>query len=434
MNELLCEKLAVNGGIPIRTEPLPWELPGSHWIGQEEMDLVGKVLTSRSPFRYYGPHLEHMVDTLEKEFAARLGRRFALGTASGTAALTCAFGALGVGPGDEVLLPGYLWVSCIGAIVRLGAIPRLVDIDDTFCMSPEDLQRKITPRSKAVLLIHMSGAPGDLDGILRVAHEANLPVVEDCAQANGASYHGKPIGSQGDLAIFSFQLNKNMTAGEGGIVVCNDEHLYKRCFAIHDMGYARNAEGRLEPADERYQLWGIGARMSELAGAMALAQLRKIDAITGAMRASKYAIRREIEGIEGLQCRRILDPDGDSGPFLIVTLPSPEVCQAFATGLHAEGIHGPDGSFAFLSMENWGLHWHWNNTSLVNRGSQNVSGWPWTDPANAFAKDYDYRRGTLPNCDDLASRSLLLTIASCLTEEDELDIVNAFKKVANALL
>lgn len=434
MNEILCEGLAVNGGVPLRKEPLPWELPGAHWIGSEEQGMIGKVLESRSPFRYYGPHPEHMVDTLEREFAARLGRRYALGTASGTAALTCALGALDVGPGDEVLLPGYLWVSCIGAIVRLGAIPRLVDIDDTFCMSPSDLRSKISPQSKAVLLIHMSGAPGDVEGVLRVARDAGLPVVEDCAQANGSRYNGKPVGSEGDLAIFSFQLNKNMTSGEGGLVVCNDEDLYKRCFAIHDMGYARNGEGRLDPEDTRYQFWGIGARMSELSGAMALAQLRKLDEITGAMRSSKYAIRSAIEEIEGLQCRRILDPEGDSGPFLIVSLPTHDLCQAFAEALQAEGIRGPEGSFAFLSMENWGLHWHWNNTSLVNRASQSSSGWPWTDPANAFATQYDYSRGALPNCDDLASRSILLAIASCLTKDDERDIIDAFKKVAQALL
>ncbi len=354
MDRVVCEELAVNGGAPVRTAPLPWELPGSHWMGQEEKDLVDKVLASCSPFRYYGPKLEHMVDTLEEEFAARLGRRYALATGSGTAALTCALGALGVGPGDEVLLPGYLWVSCIGAIVRLGAIPRLVDIDDTFCMSPADLRKKITAQSKAVLLVHMSGAPGDLDGILEVARSAGLPVVEDCAQASGASYKGKPIGSQGDLAIFSFQLNKNMTAGEGGMVVCNDEHLYKRCFALHDMGYARDDEGRLDTGDDQFQLWGQGARMSELAGAMSLAQLRKLDAITGAMRSSKYAIRRELGQIKGLQCRRIMDPEGDSGPFLIATLPSPDVCEAFADALHAEGIRGHEGSCACIAMENWG--------------------------------------------------------------------------------
>lgn len=428
------ERPAVPGGAPARTAPLPWELPGAHWIGREEIDGVVNVLTNRSPFRYYGPSLQHAVDTLEKEFAARLGRRYALGTASGTAALSCAFVALGVGPGDEVLIPGYAWVSCLGAIVRAGAIPRLVDIDDTFCVSPEDLARKIGPRSKALLLVHMSGAPGDLDAVTTVARGAGLKVVEDCAQANGASYKGRPVGSFGDIAIFSFQLNKNMTSGEGGMFVCDDEHLYKRAFAAHDMGYARNAEGRLDPFDEEYQLWGMGARMSELAGAMALAQLRKLDQITEAMRRAKYAIRRELESISGILLRRIADPEGDSGPFLIFTLPTPELSRKFFEALMAEGIRGQEGSMACIQMEQWGLHWHWNNRSLVERRGQDPSGRPWTDPLNAFAADYRYGRGELPNCDDRAQRSILLTIASCLADTDVQEIIAAFRKAAKAVL
>ncbi len=432
--EAHAEKLAIDGGVPVRTEPLPWELPGSHWIGQEELDNITQVIKGRSPFRYYGPQLGHMVDRLEDAFSKRIGRKYALGMGSGTGALLAAFGALGVGPGDEVLLPGYLWVSCISAIVRLGAIPRLVDIDDTFCMSPKDLQRKIGPHSKAVLFVHMSGAPGDLGALVKIARDAGLKIVEDCAQANGARYQGRPVGSFGDVAIFSFQLNKNMTSGEGGMLVCDDEHLYKRAFAIHDMGYARNDEGRLDPADSNYQLWGIGCRMSELAGAMALAQLDKLDKITGAMRSAKWAIREQLATIPGLQFRRIADPEGDSGPFLICTLESPDLCKRFAEALHAEGIVGQTGSMACVPMESWGLHWHFNNQSLVQRRSQSVSGWPWSDPANAFAADYDYARGTLPACDDLASRSILLTIASCLTGKDVEDIVMAYRKVADALM
>lgn len=425
---------AIHGGRPARTAPLPWELPGSHWMGQEEIDGATKVLTSRSPFRYYGPKLEHMVDRLEEAFAARLGRKYALGTASGTAALSCAFAALRIGPGDEVLIPGYLWVSCVGAIVRAGAIPRLVDIDDTFCVSPEDMANKIGPRTKALLLIHMSGAPGNLDAIMAIARESGIKVVEDCAQANGASYKGRPVGTFGDIAIFSFQLNKNMTAGEGGILVCDDEKLYKRSFAAHDMGYARNAEGRLDWTDDRYQLWGLGARMSELAGAVALAQLQKLDKITAAMHKSKYAIREELASIAALQPRRIVDPDGDTAPFFIVTLPTPETCQQFYAALEAEGIRGPEGSMACIPMERWGLHWHWNNRSLVEKRSQDSSGRPWTDPLNDFARDYCYERGVLPNCSDLASRSVLLTIASCLTDQDVEEIILAYRKAAAATL
>lgn len=431
---LPTEKLAIAGGAPVRTTPLPWELPGAHWIGEEELEMVSRVIKARSPFRYYGLDPQHMVDKLEAAWRTRLNRKFALATSSGTAALTIALNALDVGPGDEVLVPGYLWVSCLSAIVRLGAIPRLVDIDDTFCVCPKDLATKITPRSKVLLLIHMSGAPGDLDPILAIAREHGIKILEDCAQANGAKYKDRFVGTFGDMAIFSFQLNKNMSSGEGGMLVCDDEPLYMTSFAAHDMGYARNAKGRLDPNDERYQLWGIGSRMSEITAAMALAQLDKLDKISKHMHTRKWQIRNKLSKLPGISLRRIVDPEGDSGPFLIGSLDTPELCRDFVAAVRAEGIRGTEGSLAFLPMEEWGLHWHFNNPSLVNHRGVNRGGWPWTDPANAFAKDYDYGRGSLPNCSDFASRSFLLTIASCLTDQDVADIVHAFTKVARQML
>jgi 8-amino-3,8-dideoxy-alpha-D-manno-octulosonate transaminase len=403
-------------------------------MGRDELEMVARVIMAKSPFRYYGPNLQHMVDSLESAFCERLGRKYALAVGSGSAALYLASGALGIGPGDEVLLPGYLWVSCLSAIVRLGAIPRLVDIDDTFCMSPADFAAKIGPRTKAALFVHMSGAPGDLDALTAIARDAGLKVVEDCAQANGASYHGKPVGTFSDIAIFSLQLNKNMSAGEGGVLVCDDEDLYKRAFALHDMGYARNSEGRLEVGDERYQFWGIGSRMSELTGAVACAQLDKLDSVVNAMRTAKWKIKKALADIPRLKFRRVVDPEGDSGPFLITLLDSAEMCTQFVDALRAEGIKGPEGSMACVTMEEWGFHWHFNNLSLVHRRGVTPTGWPWNDPANAFAKEYKYSRGMLANCDDFAMRSILLTIASCLTDKDIDDIIRAYKKVADALL
>ena len=428
------ERLAIDGGTPVRTVPLPWELPGAHWMGQEELDLAVRVIQAQSPFRYYGPDLQHMVDQLEDGYRERLGRPYNLAVHSATAGLHIALAALEIGPGDEVLVPGYLWVSCLSAIVRLGAVPRLVDIDRTFCLSAEDLQAKIGPRSKAVLLVHMNGACGQVERQVAVARRAGLKIVEDCAQANGGTYRGKPLGAFGDAAVFSFQLNKNMSSGEGGLIACDDEHLYKRCFAIHDLGYARNERGRLAPEQERYQLWGVGSRMSELTGAVALGQFRKLPVIVAAMRQAKWAIRRQLADIPGLQFREIPDPDGDTGPFLITVYPDAATCRAFTEALRAEGLRGPEGSLACATMEEWGLHWYFNNLSLAHRRSLSADGWPWTHPANAFAAAYDYARGALPVCDDLAGRAALLTIASCLTPQDVQDILAAFRKVARRLL
>jgi 8-amino-3,8-dideoxy-alpha-D-manno-octulosonate transaminase len=429
-------KLALDGGKPVRTKPMPPEFPGIPYYGDVELEYVTRVIKARNPFRFYGPDLQHMCDRFEEAFAQHRGVKYALGVSSGTEALYISLAALGVGPGDEVLLQGYLWTSCINAIVRLGAIPRMVDIDDTFTMSPEDLERKIGPRSKVVLIVHMSGAAGNIEPVLEIAQKHNLKVLEDCAQANGAKLHGKPIGTFGDIAIFSLQINKNITAGEGGVIITSDDHLYKRAFAAHDLGYMRTNKGHLlETCDDvRYQFWGAGARMSELTGALALAQLGKIDKITDAMRTAKWKIRRQLEDIPGLKLRKVLDPEGDSGSFMISIHSTPEISQKFVQALRAEGIKGEGDINSCLSMEEWGLHWFFNNLSLVNKRSISASGWPWTLAENAFARDYSYERKTLPNCDDFASRSVLLMIPSCLTDEDIADIVTAYKKVAKHLL
>lgn len=429
-----ANRLAIEGGTPVRSTPLPWELPGAHWIGEEERELVDRVVRARSPFRFYGPDPQRMVDGLEREWCATFGHRHALGVSSGTAALTIALSALGVGPGDEVLVPGYLWVSCLSAVVRVGAIPRLVDIDDTFCIDPDDLRRKIGPHSRAVLCVHMSGAPGRIAEIAQICRAHGLGLVEDCAQAAGARQGGRAVGRFGDIGIFSFQLNKNMTSGDGGLIVAEDEALFRRIVALHDLGYPRNDAGRLDASDEACQLWGMGARMSELAGAMALAQMRKLPRITEAMRSAKWRIREQLGDLPGLSFRHIPDPAGDTGPFLLMLLPDGATAQRFIAALRAEGIAGPPGSLTCITMQEWGMHWYSNIPSLVHRRSNSRDGFPWSHPANAFAAGYDYSAGALPRCDEFRARGALLAIGSTLTAADEDDIVTAFRKVARVVL
>lgn len=428
----LSNRLAIDGGTPVRSTPLPWELPGAYYIDDEEKRLVNQVIDARSPFRFYGLNAQGMVDRLESEWCSTFGHKHALGVNSGSAALHIALAAFGVGPGDEVLVPGYMWVSCMSAIVRTGAIPRLVDIDGSFCMDPADLERKIGPRSKAVLFVNMSGAMGRNDRIAEICRKHNLRLLEDCAQAIGGSLKGRSAGSFGDIGIYSFQLNKNMTSGEGGLLVTDDEDLYKRCVALHDLGYARTAEGRLDPSDERYQYWGIGSRMSELSGAMALAQMRKVRAITAKMREAKWKIREAIKDIPGIALREIDDPAGDTGPVLITVYPTAEACQRFVEAIRAEGVRGPEGSLTCITMREWGMHWYFNIPSLVKKRSNAKEGFPWTHPANAFAAEYSYAKGQLPVCDAMSERAALLTVASVLKDADIDDIIAAFRKVGNA--
>ncbi len=403
---------------PTTTEEvlLPYEWPGSYFIGEEEIEAVNKVLLARSPYRFYGHDLQHYADKVEEFYRQRLGRKNAVLVNSGTGALSVAIMAADVGPGDEVLVPGYLWVACLSAVVRAGGIPRLVDIDDTFTIDPNDLERKISPRTKAVLDVHMSGACGDIERVVDICHKHNVLLIEDTAQANGARFHGKPLGSFGDMAIFSFQYNKNVTAGEGGLVVSDREDLGNRAWAYHDVGYARNAAGRVDTHGD-VQTWGMCLHMSDMSAALLYAQVQKLDLITSTMRARNQRLRAGLSKIPGAKPRRLIDPDGDSGPFVIMTWPSAEICQKMVEMTRASGVRpGPDG-IGNIRMTDWGLHIYYHNVSLVDKHGVNSAGRPWTDPLNAFAKDISYAKGTLPVMDDLIARSNLITVPPQLTEQ-----------------
>jgi len=397
-------------------------------MDHQEIDAVADVLRTRSPFRYYGIHPPEQVDSFETEFASFVGVRHALAIGSGTGALITALSALGVGPGQEVIIPAYLWVSVISAVATLGAVPVLADIDDTWCLDPESVRREITPRTRGILLVHMSGAPGNAEALAALAKEHGLFLLEDCAQCAGGSIGGRRVGSFGDMAIFSFQMNKNMTAGEGGCVVTSDFELYQKAFSGHDLGYARNPDGRLIFDHPDLCRWGRGYRMDELRAAVLRVQLRKLPGVIGAMRKSKYRIRRTLEQFKEVQLRKILDPAGDTGCFLLTTYRDRDTAVRVNAALRAEGVVTYPQGISNVLMTEWGLHLYYNNRTLVNR-----SGFPWNLAENAgLARNYG--KGACPRADSLFERSMLLPIPSCLTTRDEDDIILAFEKTLTAIL
>jgi dTDP-4-amino-4,6-dideoxygalactose transaminase len=422
------EKLAAHGGRPVRTQPLPLEFPGVHHMGEEEIEAAVRVLRDRSPFRYYGVKLRNEVEQFEKEFAAHLGAPYALAVSSGTGALHTALSALGVGPGQEVIVPAYMWVAVVAAVVNHGAVPVLADIDDTFGIDPNLLPDRISPRTRGIIAVHMSGSPIDIVPIAQIARQQGLFLLEDCAQANGASIHGHKVGTFGDIAIFSFQMNKNMTAGEGGCVVTRDLRLYRRAMACHDLGYARDDEGRLIFDDPDLCVWGRGYRVDELRGAVLRVQLRKMPRIIESMRNSKYRIRHALEKLPGIKLRRIVDPAGDTGAFLITTYESASIAKDVNQALRAEGIVTYPQGLSNIRMVDWGLHLYYNIVSLVQKRSVDKLGFPWALTENKGA-NVQYEKGTCPVADNLFERSIIMSIPSCLTPQDELDIIRAFNKV-----
>jgi 8-amino-3,8-dideoxy-alpha-D-manno-octulosonate transaminase len=427
------DKAVVTPEAPVRSKPLPLEFPGVHYFDGEEIEAALRVLRSKSLFRYYGVDLQKETEKFEEEFARAAGTRHALGVASGTSALSVALSALGAGPGQEVIVPAYMWVSVVAAVVNQGAIPVLADIDDTFCLDPTDVERKITPRTTGIILVHMSGAPGDAKAIQKIAKAKGLFLLEDCAQCNGGSIGGQKVGTFGDMGIFSFQMNKNMSSGEGGCVVTNDAQLYRRAFACHDLGYARDENGRLVFDDPTLRLWGKGCRMDELRAAILRVQLRKLPQIISSMRRSKYRIRQALEQFPEVQLRRIQDPLGDTGCFLITTYRDGETARRVNRMLRAEGIVTFPQGVSNVVMTEWGLHLYYNNVSLVHRASADRAGFPWNLSENA-GMERDYSKGACPAADSLFERSILLPIPSCLSDVDEREIIQAFEKTLRSCL
>lgn len=397
----------------------PQEFPGVHWLDEQEEKALLDVMRNGSLFRYYGLKPPHHVDDFEKAARDYYGVKHALAVNSGTGALTCALSALGVGPGSEVIIPSFLWVASVGSIIQVGAIPVLCEVDRSFNLDPVALRQCITKRSAVIVAIHMAGAPCDMDSIMALANEHGVKVLEDCAQCNGGSYCGRKLGSIGHMAIFSLQLNKNITCGEGGLLVTNDDRLYERAFAAHDMGMVRR-NGRLAQPEDYALSWGQGRRMSELAGAIAGVQFKKLPLIVGHMQNSKRRIKAGLAGTPGLGFRAIHDENGDSGPFIIMILDTPELSRRLFTDLREAGFANA------MHIADYGLHIYSNIAALVRKTPLSPAGNPWNLAENRDSQ-YDYNKGACPRSDELFARSVLLPIPSKLSDEQEMHAVQVIK-------
>ena len=416
----------------LRKEPFGNEWPGSYFMNEEEIEYVTQVLRAQSPFRHYGLNLQHMCDQFETEFAKYVNSPHALAVCSGTAALNVAMASLAVGPGQEVIVPGYMWISTVAAVIHSGAIPVLCEIDDTFAIDPKDLLKKITPRTTTIIHVHMSGATGHIEEVRDIAKARKLRLVEDCAQAAGGSYKGKKLGTFGDVGIFSFQYNKAMTTGEGGMVITPDALLFKRCQAAQDIGHSRNLEGRLT-VDPQVLLWGLGTRMSELQGALGRVQLRKLDEITDVMRKAKLRLKDSLRDVRPIGFRKIEDPAGDNGAFLITMYPDGETARKAAATLAALGLRGGAGGLLLSHFDTWGFHLYYNLPALVKKASTSPDGFPWTHPLNE-GSNYSYDKGALPQTDGIFQRSVIQAIPSNVTDDDIQDLIKIYHAMAKNVL
>jgi dTDP-4-amino-4,6-dideoxygalactose transaminase len=372
--------------------------PGIELIGAEEAAEVLEVLQSGYLSRYGpsdNPAFGAKVHHIEAAIAELSGVRYGLALhGGGSAALWIALLSLGVGAGDEVIVPGFTYVASISAIVYTGATPVLAEIDQTFDLDPADVEAKITPRTAAILVVHMLGAAARINELKAIADRHGIPLVEDCAQALGATYEGRGVGGFGTIGTFSFNEFKTITCGDGGMIVTDDETLYERAFAMHDQGHAPD---RLESKYAPRPFLGMNFRMTELSGAVLLAQVRKLDQITSHLRANKAIVKDILEEVPIIDYRTLTDPAGDLATHCVVVLPSKEM---------AASVAGDVGSKT-LSESGW--HTYSKMNHLLEKRTITGKGCPFDCDVPGHSHG-DYRAGMLPQTDDLLERSISIGI------------------------
>jgi len=315
-------------------------MPGFELIGNEERDAVLDVFNKGGVlFRHSFEALRqgvYKVKEFEAEFAKRLNVRYARAVTSGTAALKVALKALDVKPRDEVITQCFTFVATVEAIIDVGAKPVLTEINKTLNMDPSDLKSKITDKTRAIIPVHMLGAPCQMDEIMSISKAHGIPILEDTAQALGGGYKRKKLGTIGDFGIFSFDFGKVLTTGEGGMVVTNQQSLYKKAKEYSDHGHEENPN--FPRGEDTRTTYGFNYNMMELQGAVGLAQLKKLDYILQRQRENKRKIKDGISDIPTIEFREFADEAGDAADSLIFFVEDREKAKTFTKMLMEKKI------------------------------------------------------------------------------------------------
>ncbi len=413
-------RLAIDGGSPVRSQPLRSRLYGPLYYDQMEWGFLKEVWEARAPFRFWGMDRSVMppkVATFEREFAGFMQTSYALGVTSGTAALQVALAALGIGPGDEVIVPAWTWHSCFNAVVMAGALPICAEIDSSFNLDPTDVERHITPRTRVLMAVHLQGNPASMDALLAIARKHNLKVLEDVSQSVGASYKGKPLGSMGDISIASLQVNKTISAGEGGAVYTNDGALFERAVRFHDVGTIRAPHTTLLGTTHGEPFIGVNYRMNEFSGAVLLAQIRKLPKVVGDIRAVARRVYEGVADLKHLELRGLPDPSGELGSAVFLGFAGKTQRDRFVDAMKAENVPvSPPSGSVLLPVQ----------PHIIAKRATHPN-WPtWTSPEGRAVR---YGVETCPKSAAILDRFAGVSLDPKFTEADTRDIVNAIRKV-----
>ncbi|MHC4113038.1 MAG: DegT/DnrJ/EryC1/StrS family aminotransferase [Planctomycetota bacterium] len=440
MNE---EKLAIEGGARAVCElgPFPTKIGADELLeildmwefGPENAAKIKQIIESENNlkgphlFRYYNPK-PSKVAVAEKAMVDLVGTKYCLAVNSCTSALVASYRALGIGAGDEVIVPGYTFFATSATVASANAIPVIVDIDETLCMAPEAIEKAITKRTKAIVPVHMRGAPAQMDAIMDIAEKKGIPVIEDVAQAGGGLFGSRRLGSIGTIGCFSFDYYKVIVSGEGGFVTTDDEWLYTRAQSWHDCAACWRPDRFARERKEGELFCGENYRMSELEGAVALAQIRKTGRMIAGYRRAKKLIKEAIEKFDGMSFRRLTDEAGDTGICLVMFLPDADTTRRSLEAMQAEGV--PAGGIYDSKVRDWHVYYYWEH--ILDKKSVAPDGLPWSAlPESELPK---YSQDMCPRALDLLSRAIMVDINYNYSDSDCAAIAGGINKVLRAML
>jgi 8-amino-3,8-dideoxy-alpha-D-manno-octulosonate transaminase len=333
-------------------------MPGYELFGAEERKEVNDVLETGILMRYGfdGPRKGiWKAQEMEKAVCETFGCDHAMLLSSGTAALTTVMAAMGIGYGDEVIMPSFTFVASFEAVLSVGAVPVLVDVDDTLTLAPAAVKAAITPRTKCIMPVHMCGSMADLGALQAICQEHNLLLLEDACQSIGGSYQGKLLGTIGHAGTFSFDFVKTITCAEGGVVMTNDKDIYEKCDGYTDHGHDHKGVDR---GADLHPFIGYNFRISELNAAVGLAQIKKLPQFLAIQRRNHAQLKAILAQVPEVSFRRIPDPAGDSCTFVSWFLPTEEITRAVVAEMKAQGIL--PGSFYWFD-NNWHYIRKWDH-------------------------------------------------------------------------